>query len=124
MGLMGRTADERRRERMDRRLELAAPLIPQGMYCYTRVPDPEGDARRAATGIPYIPGRYVMCPFWEQRADKPSDQNGYCRAMKAGDWMGHPNGTMLLFDQCKECGVNDGIDEDEDHDEDAMPSEG
>lgn len=75
-------------------------------YCYSRVPDPEWDAERQATGRPFIPGRYVPCPYLKIRRDKPEQRNGYCRLLKAGDWMPHPHGTMLLWDGCKECGVN------------------
>jgi len=85
----------------------ARSVVPHGMYCYTRVPDPARDAERAATGKPFIPGRHVPCPHHELRADRPEQENGYCRLLKAGDWMSaDQGGTMLLWDGCKECGVN------------------
>jgi len=40
------------------------------------------------------------CPFW----DKQKMTDGYCYLLKCGDWMNNRFG--LLFDQCKECGVN------------------
>jgi hypothetical protein len=96
-----------RQARYDRRMEQAEAVVPHGMYCYTRVPDPERDAQRAATGEPFIPGRYVPCPYYKIRADKPEQQNGYCRLLRKGDWMpSDRGGTMLLWDGCKECGVN------------------
>jgi hypothetical protein len=63
-------------------------LIPQGSYCYTRVD-----------------GRIKACPFWNKIVDFPSQDNGYCHYMKKGDWQG--KGIGLLWDQCKECGVNE-----------------
>ena len=103
---------EQRRERVlakrkARRMARAEAVVPHGMYCYTRVPDPERDAQRAATGEPFIPGRYVPCPYYEIRTDRPEQENGYCRLLGKGDWMpADEGGTMLLWDGCKECGVN------------------
>lgn len=112
MPLMGRTARERRWERTQARLEANADLIPEGMYCYTHVADPELDARRRAEGrTGFIPGRFVMCPFWEMRRDKPEQEQGFCRMLRAGDWMRSPRGTMLLWDQCKECGFKNDLTE-------------
>ena len=62
-------------------------LVPRGVYCY----DANG-----------------TCPFWS-RFDGiyPSQSNGYCALMERGDWMSIENGgTSLLWDQCKECGIN------------------
>lgn len=96
-----------RQTRHDRRMEQAAEVVPYGMYCYTRTPDAAWDAERAATGRPFIPGRYAPCPYYKVRQDKPEQQRGYCRLVKAGDWMpAEKGGTMLLWDGCKECGVN------------------
>jgi hypothetical protein len=58
-------------------------LIPEGMYCY----DENG-----------------RCPFWWKDIDKPEQENGYCLYMKKGDL---DLGGGLLWDQCKECGVNE-----------------
>lgn len=56
--------------------------IPKGCYCY----DENG-----------------LCPHWEKRHDKPEQENGYCHYLQKGDW----DFTFgLLWDQCKECGVN------------------
>ena len=69
-----------------------------------------------------------MCPYWEERRedaiahwlknkeitqDEALDlQNkntvvegaGYCHYLKTGDWF--DDGTLLLWDMCKECGIN------------------
>jgi len=58
--------------------------IPYGMYCYS--------------------GDYT-CPYWSKRADKRERDDGYCSYLDLGDWM--ENGTFLLWDQVKECGVNE-----------------
>lgn len=34
-------------------------------------------------------------------------ESGYCMYLKLGDWF--KNGTMLLWDECKECGVKNEI---------------
>jgi len=90
--------------------------IPQGPYCYTLTDD-----------------GYFVCPYWSIREDKPEQENGYCAFLKKGDWELYkdteftdlktgevtkgedmPFSPGLLWDQCKECGVNDKFDEDED----------
>ena len=58
--------------------------IPHGPYCY----DENG-----------------VCPYWSRRDDKPKQASGYCAFLDSGDWEGP--GIGLLWDQCKECGVND-----------------
>ena len=63
--------------------------IPNGMYCY----DDNG-----------------ICPYWSLREDKPYQDNGYCAFMKEGDW--DIDGVGLLWDQVKECGVNEDWDND------------
>lgn len=84
-------------------------LIPEGLYCGTI----KGD----------------ICPYWAINPDKPYQMNGYCHFLEKGDWdlnrEAHiievypdedkeikPAGTScdfpwsLLWDQCKECGIN------------------
>ena len=86
-------------------------VIPNGIYCY----DENG-----------------KCPYWDLREDKPYQRNGYCSFMEKGDWdfnatreyksdqtgetqtadeIGLP--FSLLWDSCKECGINNEIEEDE-----------
>lgn len=62
-------------------------FVPQGHYCY----DSDG-----------------LCPFWDRFSSYPEQGNGYCGLMERGDWMAKGNGgTFLLWDQCKECGINE-----------------
>ena len=64
--------------------------IPPGPYCYR-----------------YARGR-GKCPWWSLNEDKPYQENGYCAYLEAGDW----EHGGLLWDQVKECGIN----EDEEND--------
>jgi len=57
--------------------------IPLGPYCY----DENG-----------------VCPYWSLNEDHPYQLNGYCSYLESGDW--EAEGLSLLWDQCKECGVN------------------
>ena len=67
-------------------------VIPKGHYCYSSSRSPQDP-------------KYKPCPYWSIRKDKPSQLNGYCDFLKRGDWEGKSTG--LLWDQCKECGIND-----------------
>lgn len=62
------------------------------LYCYT---------------VKYVNGKRKVtpCKYWSLNNNKPEQSNGYCKFLKAGDW--EDNGTLLLWDQCKECGVSD-----------------
>lgn len=61
--------------------------IPKGCYCY----DQKG-----------------ICPYWSKREDKPDQENGFCSYLNRGDW--DVEVLSLLWDQVKECGINDEID--------------
>lgn len=61
--------------------------IPEGPYCYR--------------------GEY-LCPYWSKDHSKPDQENGYCSFIKKGDW---ELNFGLLWDQCKECGINWGDDD-------------
>jgi len=50
-------------------------------------------------------GLISKCPFWDKEINYHPQENGYCYLLKHGDWMNNRFG--LLFDQCKECGIND-----------------
>ena len=88
-------------------LEEAKANIPKGLYCYT----PLG-IESQTDGVPIF--KVHSCPYWECydskiHGDLPEDrkeQTGgcYCKYLKLGDWM--DNGTNLLWDQVKECDVN------------------
>lgn len=70
---------------------LFAITVPSGPYCYGK-------------------GRHDKCPFWELNPNKPSQMNGYCRYLNRADWVSsYSDGgsTGLLWDQCKECDIND-----------------
>lgn len=82
---------------MGRYKRLCESLIPHGMYCYTPL-----DVRDATGHMAIKP-----CPFWSRRADKDEQESGHCAFMDVGDW----ETGGLLWDQVKECGVNDECDE-------------
>ena len=57
--------------------------IPHGIYCY----DVNG-----------------ICPYWDSDLSKGEQNYGYCHYLKSGDW--EDEGFSLLWDQVKECGIN------------------
>lgn len=79
--------------------------IPKGCYCYT----PVALVEDPATGAPRLLTR--RCPFWAINSAQPSQMNGYCGYLGSGDW--EDEGTFLLWDQVKECGVNEDIDDED-----------
>lgn len=81
--------------------------IPKGPYCYT----PISLVEDPATGMPRMLTK--RCPFWAIDPSQPMQMNGYCAYMGAGDW--EDEGTLLLWDQVKECGVHE-----DDDNEDAL----
>jgi len=85
-------------------------VIPDGPYCYTYDEN----------------GKYKPCPYYEIREDRPKQYNGYCKFLEKGDLelekeiiltneltgeeikgYDSPFPVSLLWDQCKECGIND-----------------
>lgn len=68
-------------------------FIPKGVYCYT----PTGFDEQGDTII-------EICPFWDTHTGREHQNNGYCHYLKMGDWESEE--FTLLWDQCKECGVN------------------
>jgi hypothetical protein len=72
----------------------AIQLIPHGDYCYSSLGvDSQGKQR------------IKCCPFWDKIESFPDQSNGYCHFRKRGDFQ--DLGFGLLWDQCKECGVNE-----------------
>lgn len=67
-------------------------VIPEGPYCYTRVN-----------------GKQVNCPYWGRDADRPQQESGFCTFLGRNDWDEIP-GIPLLWDQVKECGINNNKD--------------
>lgn len=64
-------------------------LIPEGVYCYTRISG----------------SKIKLCTYWAYIINAPGQMNGYCHYLESGDW--EDFGFSLLWDQCKECGVNE-----------------
>lgn len=72
--------------------------IPPGVYCYHFV------GTRRAHNL-----KTLVCPYWESKKDKPEQESGYCNFLELGDFQ--KNGTLLLWDLCKECGKKEYYDE-------------
>jgi hypothetical protein len=68
-------------------------VIPKGLYCYT-LHSVTADGKFNMT----------VCPYWSKNPDHESMDNGHCGYLEQGDW--EIEGTSLLWDQCKECGIN------------------
>jgi len=95
---------QNRQTRYDRRQAAAAQVVPEGPYCYSRTG--RTVTRNTPMGAVEVP-ELKSCPYLKIRGDKPRQQNGYCRLLKAGDYTPHPHRTSLLWDAVKECGIND-----------------
>lgn len=80
------------------------PEIPPGPYCYKILDTSE----YTKTGTI----KTKLCPHWDIDETKPYQMNGYCHFLKQGDWM-EEDGTDLLWDQCKECGIKLDYDEED-----------
>lgn len=76
--------------------------IPHGLYCYEllRIENDERGRPIAKTKV---------CPYWDSDPNQESQSNGYCHYLEVGDWQNA--GPFLLWDQVKECGVNEDLDE-------------
>ena len=75
----------------------AESLIPAGPYCYTPVQGP-----CAENGSVF---RVKCCPFWRTLPGLPEQRSGWCDYLRTGD--NEADGTLLLWDQVKECGIKD-----------------
>jgi hypothetical protein len=75
--------------------DLLEQSIPTGVYCYSgsRMSDDPN---------------FKVCPYWRQFDEYPLQESGYCTYLKLGDYM--EDGTLLLWDQVKECGINEDFD--------------
>ena len=71
-------------------------LIPPGTYCYIPL---EVIGKSLAI---------LRCPYWSLDPNKPSQCNGCCSFLNRCD--DDDEGFGLLWDQVKECGINDDID--------------
>ena len=96
----------------------AETLIPKGLYCYTPVRTPEAEADWKNHGI----FRTKCCPFWERyneeiHGELPAEYAPHkkeflgakCTYLNVSDW--DPEGSLLLWDQIKYCGINDDWDD-------------
>lgn len=72
--------------------------IPKGEYCYSINTIVKDNCKN----VPSI--KINICPFWNIDKEQPYQMNGYCNFLKQGDW--EEDGTLLLWDQVKECGIN------------------
>jgi len=96
-------------------------VIPKGLYCYT-----------------YVNGEKVQCPYWKRLSKEEGglyQEDGYCAYLEQSDWdineevgvlegwqsdgtpippiSAHEMKMSLLWDECKECGINMEEDTDE-----------
>lgn len=95
-----------RQQRHEARMARAEEVVPEGMYCYRHTG--RMVEQTSPNGTVYRVPETVACPYHKIHGGKRSQENGYCRLLKAGDWMPRPHGTMLLWDSVKECGINMG----------------
>lgn len=79
-------------------MKSAEKLIPKGDYCYERLEPVQrpGQAPRLAV--------ISRCPFHRVIKGRPQQESGYCLYLQAGDT--GSQGTFLLWDMVKECGIN------------------
>lgn len=81
--------------------EEAIAVIPMDtFYCYTPIEAPSEENGRIYKTKP--------CPFMGWREDKPEQEQGYCHFLERGDW--EDGGCGILWDGCKECGINEDVD--------------
>lgn len=70
--------------------------IPVGDYCYKII-------RVCDNGLRLIT---KPCPFSDHNPYADDQSYGYCHKLRCGDWQS--GGTFILWDGCKECGINIG----------------
>jgi hypothetical protein len=75
---------------------LDTSVIPAGLYCY------ESHGITERNGLPVL--ETTPCRYWRTVPGRREQERGYCGLLEVGDWQ-LPIG--LLWDQCKECGIND-----------------
>lgn len=79
--------------------------IPDGCYCYRL----NYESDEVMSFMSWCDGTGYLCPFWERIPDREPMEDGYCHYLKKGDveFYEEDNWLSLLWDQCKECGIND-----------------
>ena len=75
-------------------------VIPTGLYCYSHTGKPN------QYGFP----ERKICPYWGKDLSKPKHGNGFCTFLGMNDW-DENKGTSLLWDQVKECGINENLED-------------
>jgi hypothetical protein len=85
-------------------------VIPKGVYCYSHTGKMVKVYHSEANQVIEVPG-IICCPYWASWPNKPEQENGYCHYLEEGDW--EVDGISHLWDQIKECGINDEWDEEE-----------
>jgi len=88
---------------------LPTDVIPKGSYCYSKIEVISVDGKMPRIKL------LDLCPYWGKDPNLPEHENGTCEFMGVTD---EDLGMGLLWDQCKECGINDDYDEEEDYGED------
>jgi len=76
-------------------------VVPKGVYCY-KIRKIDYD-NTLSDGKPII--RTNRCPYWSWDRRYPDEDVGYCKYLNLSDRDENSNG--LIWDQIKECGVND-----------------
>ena len=81
--------------------------IPEGMYCYTRLTEPDKNGRSKVKYCPYLESFFD--PTVNNQVDDPdSHWVPFCAFMEIDG-----KESILLWDSCKECGENERYDLDE-----------
>lgn len=80
-----------RANEMARMFDKSTDVIPEGIYCHV--------------------GRSTFCPYWGRNPNQEEQNDGYCAFLGKGDW--EHDGIGLLWDQVKECGVKDDVEDGE-----------
>ena len=85
-------------------------VIPEGHYCYTWVKYPHLDPNTQV----FLLGEVELCPYWKPHppGHPEADGDAYCEYLDSIGEYDMDVCNVLLWDQCKECGVN--IPEEED----------
>lgn len=72
-------------------------IIPRGHYCYTS--DEEKNANKDKDDHAFYT---KACPYWSTIRNGEEQSDGYCSFLEMGD----DEIAGLLWDQIKECGIN------------------
>lgn len=81
-------------------------VIPPGPYCYTHsgrmcISNQYHNGDHIEIGEYYITPEIILCPYWKHAGNN----NVYCHYLNC--LSEYQDVTNLIWDQCKECGIND-----------------